>query len=98
MTTAENIGGFFSNFFYKPSRVCHLLQSNLKQKLLQRGRRRLSLFDENNVCFVAPFRSADDGSTGFMQGVYVLLSANGSVSWPVPVKLRSSCKVMSQNI
>lgn len=37
--------------------------------------------------------SADDGSTGFMQGVYVLLSANGTVLWPVPVKLKSSCKV-----
>lgn len=37
--------------------------------------------------------SADDGSTGFMQGVYVLLNANGSILWPVPVKLKSSCKV-----
>ena len=54
------------------------------------------VLDENNVCYVPSFRSADDGSTGFMQGVYVLLSANGSVSWPVPVKLRSSCKVKLQ--
>ena len=39
------------------------------------------------------YYSADDGSTGFMQGVYVLLNSNGTVLWPVPVKLKSSCKV-----
>ena len=37
--------------------------------------------------------SADDGSTGFMQGTYVLVNYNGTVLWPVPVKLKSSCKV-----
>ena len=37
--------------------------------------------------------SADDGSTGFMQGTYVLLNYDGIVVWPVPVKLKSSCKV-----
>ena len=37
--------------------------------------------------------SADDGATGFMQGVYVILNANGSIRWPVPVKLKSACKV-----
>ncbi|KAK2146415.1 hypothetical protein LSH36_610g01033 [Paralvinella palmiformis] len=36
---------------------------------------------------------ADDGSTGFMNGVYVVLNCNGSVLWPVPVKLKSSCHV-----
>ncbi|ELT91068.1 hypothetical protein CAPTEDRAFT_159244 [Capitella teleta] len=39
------------------------------------------------------FNNADDGATGFMQGVYVLLNSNGSILWPVPVKLKSSCKV-----
>ncbi|XP_064644534.1 neuronal acetylcholine receptor subunit alpha-10-like isoform X2 [Lineus longissimus] len=39
------------------------------------------------------FNNADDGSTGFMQGVHVLLDENGTVLWPVPVKLKSSCKV-----
>lgn len=37
--------------------------------------------------------SADDGSTGFMRGVYVLINNKGRVKWPVPMKLRSSCKV-----
>ncbi|GAB1603731.1 neuronal acetylcholine receptor subunit alpha-10-like [Argonauta hians] len=39
------------------------------------------------------YNNADDGSTGFMQGTYVLVNHNGSVLWPVPVKLKSSCKV-----
>ena len=37
--------------------------------------------------------SADDGATGFMSSVYVVLNANGTVLWPVPVKLKSSCHV-----
>lgn len=39
------------------------------------------------------YNNADDGSTGFMQGTYVLLNHDGIVVWPVPVKLKSSCKV-----
>ncbi|XP_078331494.1 neuronal acetylcholine receptor subunit alpha-10-like isoform X2 [Crassostrea virginica] len=39
------------------------------------------------------YNNADDGSTGFMQGTYVLLNYDGVVVWPVPVKLKSSCKV-----
>lgn len=39
------------------------------------------------------FHSADGGSTGFMKGTYVLVNHNGTVLWPVPVKLKSSCKV-----
>ncbi|KAI0227983.1 Neuronal acetylcholine receptor subunit alpha-10 [Lamellibrachia satsuma] len=39
------------------------------------------------------FNNADDASTGFMHSVYVLVRHNGSVLWPVPVKLLSSCKV-----
>ncbi|XP_074653007.1 neuronal acetylcholine receptor subunit alpha-10-like [Tubulanus polymorphus] len=39
------------------------------------------------------FNNADDGSTGFMAGIHVLVNENGSVLWPVPVKLKSSCKV-----
>ncbi|XP_060078753.1 neuronal acetylcholine receptor subunit alpha-10-like [Ylistrum balloti] len=39
------------------------------------------------------YNNADDGSTGFMQGTYVLVNYNGTVKWPVPVKLKSSCKV-----
>ncbi|XP_048780699.1 neuronal acetylcholine receptor subunit alpha-10-like isoform X2 [Ostrea edulis] len=39
------------------------------------------------------YNNADDGSTGFMQGTYVLLNYDGIVVWPVPVKLKSSCKV-----
>ncbi|KAK3602471.1 hypothetical protein CHS0354_040537 [Potamilus streckersoni] len=39
------------------------------------------------------YNNADDGSTGFMQGTYVLVDYNGTVLWPVPVKLKSSCKV-----
>jgi len=37
--------------------------------------------------------SADDGASGFLQGIYVLLSSNGTVRWPVPLRLKSSCKV-----
>ena len=29
-----------------------------------------------------------------MQGVYVLLKSNGSVNWPVPVKLKTACRVV----
>ncbi|KAL4229438.1 Neuronal acetylcholine receptor subunit alpha-7 [Mactra antiquata] len=39
------------------------------------------------------YNNADGGSTGFMKGTYVLVNYNGSVLWPVPVKLKSSCKV-----
>ncbi|KAL5011028.1 hypothetical protein ScPMuIL_013333 [Solemya velum] len=39
------------------------------------------------------YNNADDGSTGFMQGTYVLVDHDGYVLWPVPVKLKSSCKV-----
>lgn len=39
------------------------------------------------------FNNADDASAGFVHSVYVLVTHNGSVLWPVPVKLLSSCKV-----
>ncbi|XP_046544567.1 neuronal acetylcholine receptor subunit alpha-10-like [Haliotis rubra] len=39
------------------------------------------------------FNNADDGSTGFMSGTFVQIHNDGSVTWPVPVKLKSSCKV-----
>ncbi|KAK6182810.1 hypothetical protein SNE40_010405 [Patella caerulea] len=39
------------------------------------------------------YNNVDDGSTGFMQGSYVLIHSDGTVLWPVPVKLKSSCKV-----
>ncbi|KAH3703110.1 hypothetical protein DPMN_078139 [Dreissena polymorpha] len=39
------------------------------------------------------YNNADGGSTGFMKGTYVLVNHNGTVLWPVPVKLKSSCKV-----
>ncbi|XP_071156262.1 neuronal acetylcholine receptor subunit alpha-10-like isoform X2 [Mytilus edulis] len=39
------------------------------------------------------YNNADDGSTGFMQGTYILVTYDGTVLWPVPVKLKSSCKV-----
>lgn len=39
------------------------------------------------------YNNADDGSTGFMQGTYILVTYDGNVLWPVPVKLKSSCKV-----
>jgi len=28
-----------------------------------------------------------------MKGTYILVNYNGTVLWPVPVKLKSSCKV-----
>jgi Neurotransmitter-gated ion-channel ligand binding domain len=37
--------------------------------------------------------SADDESTGYLQGIYVLLKSSGTVVWPIPIRLRTSCKV-----
>ncbi|WAR04964.1 ACH10-like protein [Mya arenaria] len=49
----------------------------------------------NNVWLPDTFiyNNADGGSTGFMKGTYVLVNHNGTILWPVPVKLKSSCKV-----
>ncbi|ESO85361.1 hypothetical protein LOTGIDRAFT_210710 [Lottia gigantea] len=39
------------------------------------------------------YNNADAGSTGFMQGSYVLIHHDGTIKWPIPFKLKSSCKV-----
>ena len=42
--------------------------------------------------------SADDGSTGFMRGMFVLVNYEGSVLWRVPIKLKSACKVSCNSL
>ncbi|GFN98353.1 neuronal acetylcholine receptor subunit alpha-10 [Plakobranchus ocellatus] len=39
------------------------------------------------------YNNADNGSTGFIAGTYIQIRHTGAVSWPVPVRLRSSCVV-----
>ena len=50
-------------------------------------------YAKHDHCYICYLDSADGGSTGFMYGTYVLVNNNGTVLWPVPVKLKSSCKV-----
>ena len=39
------------------------------------------------------WRSANDDASGYLRGVYVLLKSAGTVVWPIPVRLRTSCHV-----
>ncbi|RTG87286.1 uncharacterized protein DC041_0000575, partial [Schistosoma bovis] len=39
------------------------------------------------------YYSADHTNSGFLEGVYVLIHSSGKVSWPIPVQLKTSCKV-----
>ncbi|CAH8523072.1 unnamed protein product [Schistosoma bovis] len=39
------------------------------------------------------FNNADHTNSGFLEGVYVLIHSSGKVSWPIPVQLKTSCKV-----
>ncbi|XP_041371894.1 neuronal acetylcholine receptor subunit alpha-10-like [Gigantopelta aegis] len=39
------------------------------------------------------YNNADQQTSGFMHGTFVQVHSDGSVFWPVPVKLKSACKV-----
>nr|AHC70335.1 nicotinic acetylcholine receptor [Schistosoma mansoni] len=39
------------------------------------------------------FNNADHTSSGFLEGVYVLVHSSGRISWPIPVQLKTFCQV-----
>ncbi|CAH8435687.1 unnamed protein product [Schistosoma turkestanicum] len=39
------------------------------------------------------FNNADHTNSGFLEGIYVLVHSSGKISWPIPVQLKTSCKV-----
>ncbi|TNN06457.1 Acetylcholine receptor subunit alpha-type unc-38 [Schistosoma japonicum] len=39
------------------------------------------------------FNNADHTNSGFLEGIYVIIHSSGKVSWPIPVQLKTSCKV-----
>ncbi|KAK4469023.1 hypothetical protein MN116_007489 [Schistosoma mekongi] len=39
------------------------------------------------------FNNADHTNSGFLEGIYVIIHNSGKVSWPIPVQLKTSCKV-----
>lgn len=76
--------------------VCRIFRVSILRCLLLDNRRRTSArwsFCRDLWRAYSVTCSADDESTGYLQGIYVLLKSSGTVVWPIPIRLRTSCKV-----